>query len=454
MGSEISEMEKADSPLELCDFLYLELKKLKKLNLEKKDLWSQSHFADRLPWPSEANKLYLFFWHTDRQIIYSQFIYSLYEIEVPKPLPPPPTKAAQNAERSNPSCLYPILEFETGTYPEGMCCVQLGSELYFFGGELYLKNAAGGVLPREVYIFYLILYNKYPDLLRRLTGKLLLKTKPMNSGKASPQTFVADEKIYVMGSTFQGLDDKSFAYFEVYDPVEAMWTVLPNPPIRNVNTRWVGNAVVGRKAVLVALQLGQERLYCFNLDTSQWTNRVSIPDFPAGDFFSGKTEFVENTLYGCYFNTIGAIAPLVNNEEEEEEEEWEEWEEEEEEEEVQQIERLLNNYRLHLVSEEMGMDAIFYAPLQLRSSSSLLHLGNRYFCYVRSGTDFLPQDNDYKSYNYRKRLISIIIFQAPVHNENAIAPRFFRANFVYSKHYQLHFPYSKDVVIKGCYALR
>ena len=303
IGSEISEMEKSDSRLELCDFLYLELEKLRKLNLEKKDLWSQSLYLEK------KDLLYLFFWHTD-----SQIIYSLYEIEVPKPLPPPPTKAAQNAERSNPSRLCPILKFKSDTYPEGMCCVQLGSELYFFGGEMYLKKAAEDEdLPRRVYIFYLTLYNKYPDLLQSLKEDMLLETRPMNSGKASPQTFVADEKIYVMGSTFQGIDDESFAYFEVYDPVEAMWTVLPNPPIRNVNTRWVGNAVVGRKAVLVALQLGQERLYCFNLDTSQWTNRVSIPDFPAGDFFSGKTEFVEDTLYGCYYNTIGAIAPLVNH---------------------------------------------------------------------------------------------------------------------------------------------
>ena len=202
---------------------------------------------------------------------------------------------------------------------------------------------------------------------------------------------MADEMIYVIGSIFTNLDNESFAYFEVYNPVERTWTVLPNPPIRNVNTRWVGNAVVGRKAVLVALQLGQNRLYCFDLDTRQWTNRVSIPDFLSGNFFSHKSEFIEDTLYGCYDNTVGAIAPLGNNEDEDEDEDEEannedEDEEEEEEEEVQQVERLLNNHCLHLVSADMGMDAFFNIPGLLQSSSSLLHLENRYFCSVRVGT--------------------------------------------------------------------
>ena len=46
---------------------------------------------------------------------------------------------------------------------------------------------------------------------------------------------------------------------------------------------------------------------------------------------------------------------------------------------------LLKNLRLHVLSKEMGMDAIFNFLPQLQFSSSLLHLGNRYFYYVKSG---------------------------------------------------------------------
>ncbi|KAL0017509.1 hypothetical protein SO802_004578 [Lithocarpus litseifolius] len=110
MDSEISEIEKADSPLELCDFLYLELEKLRKPNLEIKDPRSQSHSTDRLPWPSKVNKLHVFFWHAENPIMYG-----LYEIEVPKLLPPPPTtEVFKDVEIRNLSRLKPILLFETG----------------------------------------------------------------------------------------------------------------------------------------------------------------------------------------------------------------------------------------------------------------------------------------------------------------------------------------------------
>ncbi|KAF3945545.1 hypothetical protein CMV_028091 [Castanea mollissima] len=392
-----SKIEEADwapsrfklEPLQqLGNFLCFDLLTIRERILEYRDLRLLSQLARRLPWPSEENNLYLFFYLED-----SPVMYTLYEIKVTKPFPLPPTQTAQDTNKWDLSGLNLILQFETGMYPEGMCCVQLGSELYFFGGEFNLnesniciykdlkkfKKERRDVLPRDVYIFYSTLYRKYPLLLCRLNENMLLKGRPMNSGKASPQAFVADGMIYVIGSTFTNLDNESFAYFEVYDPVEGMWTILPNPPIRNVNTRWVGNAVVGSEAVLVALQQGQNRLYCFDLDTRQWKNRVSIPDFLSGNFFSRKSEFIEDTLYGCYDNTIGAIAPLANNEDEDEDEneEEEEDEDEEEEEEVQRVERLLENHCLHLVSADMGMGAFFNIPGLLQSSSSLLHLENR-----------------------------------------------------------------------------
>ena len=484
--SKIEEADWASSrfklePLQqLGNFLCLDPQTRRKQILEYRDkrlLWQIAH---RLPWPLEEKKLYLFFYLED-----SPVMYILYETNVTKPFPPPPTEAAQDVNKWDLSALNLILQFETGMYPEGMCCVQLGYELYFFGGEFNLnkpdlciyedlkefKKERWDVLPRDVYIFYSTLYREYPLLLCQRNENMLLKGRPMNSGKASPQAFVADEMIYVIGSSFTNLDNENFAYFEVYNPVERTWTVLPNPPIGNVNTKWVGNTVVGRKAVLVALQLGQNRLYCFDLDTRQWTNRVSIPDFLSGNFFSHKSEFIEDTLYGCYDNTVGAIAPLGNNEDEDEEvnnededeeannEDEEEAnnededEEEEEEEEVQQVERLLNNHCLHLVSADMGMDAFFNIPGLLQSSSSLLHLENRYFCSVRVGT--CPTLHPYRL-RCRAHTVSIVIFQALVgetYTERAIATRFFRAKFVCSKHYESDLLDSKRLFIKGCYAL-
>ena len=67
-------------------------------------------------------------------------MYSLYEIEVPKHLPPPPNKATQADEIENPKELLPVLQLKTGQYPDGMSCVSLGSKLYFFGGEFNMDN--------------------------------------------------------------------------------------------------------------------------------------------------------------------------------------------------------------------------------------------------------------------------------------------------------------------------
>ena len=185
---------------------------------------------------------------------------------------------------------------------------------------------------------------------------------------------------------------------------------------------------------------------------------IPIPEFLSGNFFSRKSEFIEDTLYGCYDNTVGAIAPLGNNEDEDEDEEEDEEannedEDEEEEEEVQQVERLLNNHCLHLVSADMGMDAFFNIPGLLQSSSSLLHLENRYFCSVRVGTG--PSLHPYRL-RCRAHTVSIVIFQALVgetYTERAIATRFFRAKFVCSKHYESNLLDSKRLFIKGCYAL-
>uniref|UniRef100_A0A2N9FD03 Uncharacterized protein n=1 Tax=Fagus sylvatica TaxID=28930 RepID=A0A2N9FD03_FAGSY len=206
-----------------------------------------------------------------------------------------------------------------------MCCVALGSKLYFFGGEYNIddpcidedvkkkyKKVKRDSFPRDVYIFD-------PD-----EKVLKLHGEKMNNGKSWPWAFVAKEKIYVIGSNFttdisdtstmKNLELKKLAWFEVYEPIEGKWkwTTLPNPPIGNEETRWVGHAVVGTMALLVARQRGKEHLYCFDLDKGQWTERVSHPSQLCN--FSGRTEYVEDTFYGCYHNTVAAIAPVADKE--------------------------------------------------------------------------------------------------------------------------------------------
>ena len=263
---------------------------------------------------AKVNKLYIFFWHECSTVMYSFF-----EIEVPNPLPPPQNKAAQDAQIKKPTPLFPILQLQTSEFPNLMSCVQLGSKLYLFGGEFNIndpfmdehvknklkKEKERDCYPRDVYIFDLNTHNTADKSL----DELLVHGTPMNSGKPSPHAFVADEKIYVVGSRLWiGLDHEIFHCFEVYDPVIDKWNILPNPPARNVTT-WVRHVVVGSKVLLVAAQRGRPCLYCFDLHANQWTKCPGLP-FQLDNFYP-STDFVEDTLYSCDNNTIAALAPLA-----------------------------------------------------------------------------------------------------------------------------------------------
>ncbi|XP_065637515.1 uncharacterized protein LOC112027914 [Quercus suber] len=254
----------------------------------------------------------------------------------------------------------------------------------------------------------------------------------MNSGKASPLAFVADEKIYVIGSS-RWDSDENFAYFEMFDPKVDNWIILPNPPIRNPHET--------------------ERLYCFDLDTHKWAN-TSIPDYLGK--FSGDTQFVEHRLYGCYYDTVAALVPLEEEEEEEEEEEKEEEEEEEEEAEDKELQQFFKHHRLHEVSEGMGMDAIRNVPPQVQYSASLLHLGKMYFCYVRTGMPPHPHPkiaSDFDIGDDKKRFISIVIFKVVRGTYIKNDTRFSKANLLHSEHYEVNTPFPSDGFIKGCYVL-
>ena len=65
-------------------------------------------------------------------------MYSLYKVDIPIPFLPPPLKAVQEDKIRDSRLLSPILQLNK--YADGMCCVQLGSMLYFLGGEMNIKN--------------------------------------------------------------------------------------------------------------------------------------------------------------------------------------------------------------------------------------------------------------------------------------------------------------------------
>ncbi|KAK7847402.1 uncharacterized protein LOC111994502 [Quercus suber] len=447
------------------------------------------------PAAAKSNQLYVFFGHES-----SSVLYSMYEIPVPNPLPPPPTKAAQIAEMQNPSPLpnttpNPILKLKRGEYPRGMCCVQLGSKFYFFGGEYddldhpYVakdvknkyKNVKRDRYPRDVYVCDPINTNTTIDDNKKKL--MMISGTPMQTGKAKPLGFVVDEKIYVLGSTFtskflknvdeKNSDIKKHVLFEVYDPVVDKWSTLPTPShplIRDSEpeeTEWVGHAVVGRK-VLLHNQFGygvlQHRLYCYDLDRGEWMNYQNLPSYSGS--FLGRSEFVGDTLYGVYNRKVSAVAPLADADEEEE-----------------NMGADVEN-PLYFPSEDLCsvVDAIYHKfPPKLDSSitsSSLLHLGNGVFCFVMSGRPlhFKHRHGYYAIEDNKKGVISIVFFQAlgdkhlrgegededededeyeysSDEDEDEGNAGFFRAKFLYSAHYHINTRSRNLGDIHGCFSL-
>ena len=197
-----------------------------------------------------ATKHYVYLEHA---IGSGPLIYSLFEIALPNLLPPPPIAAPPVKVKPLPNP-NPILQLKLGAYPRYMCCVQLGSNFYLFGGkyddldlcdhgdideEIKKKysNVTRDDYPRDVYIF-----DPTTTAAADADGNddKLMKAMMMNTGKSKPVAFVVDEKIYVLGSTFtfksgnmmRNLAEKEAikeqALFEMYDPSDDKWTVLPN----------------------------------------------------------------------------------------------------------------------------------------------------------------------------------------------------------------------------------
>lgn len=246
----------------------------------------------------------------------------------------------------------------------------------------------------------------------------------------------------------------------MYDPVVDKWSTLPTPShplIRDSEpeeTEWVGHAVVGRK-VLLHNQFGygvlQHRLYCYDLDRGEWINYQNLPSYSGS--FLGRSEFVGDTLYGVYNRKVSAITPLADADEEEED-----------------MGADVEN-PLYFPSEDLCsvVDDIYDKfPPQLDSSitsSSLLHLGNGIFCFLVSWNPELPSDNFPYMHNYpvaddKKRVISIVIFQAlgktyGVKNgcDDEHAHGLFTVKFMYSAHCVINTPFPNQGRIKGFFSL-
>lgn len=149
------------------------------------------------------------------------------------------------------------------------------------------------------------------------------------------------------------------------------------------------------------------------------------PSCPAITFV-GRCELVGGFLYGHSYETVAAfkvpLAAAAGNENLDDEEIKEETKNSQEKRTLWEM-TLAEKCPFYHVSEEMGMDAIYIFPRQLYSSSSLLHLGNGFFCFVLSGMPPHP---------YKKRVISIVIFQNPHVGDDQTEEKYFKAKFVHS----------------------
>ncbi|KAL0010338.1 hypothetical protein SO802_005446 [Lithocarpus litseifolius] len=433
-----------------------------------------------------ATNLYVYLEHA---IGSGPLIYSLFEIALPNPLPPLPTAAPPVKVKPLPNP-NPILQLKLGEYPRGMCCVQLGSKFYLFGGQYddldlcdygdideeikkKYSNVTRDDYPRDVYIF-----DPTTTAAADADDDKLMKAAMMNTGKSNPVAFAVDEKIYVLGSTFtfEGGDKiknlaekeaiKEQALFEMYDPSDDKWTVLPNPPpiicdVENKKTEWVGHAVDleearKRKRVLLLARQGlYSCLYSFDLDGGQWIKCLTLPRCPATTFV-GRCELVGGFLYGHSYDTVAAFkVPLAGNENlDDDDEEIKEKMEDSPDKRAWWEMTLAEKCPFYYASKEMGMDAIYKFPRQLYSSSSLLHLGNGFFCFVLSGMPPHPYISiEGAVEDYKKRVISIVIFQNPHVGDDQTEEKYFKAKFVHSAHYVINSPFPIDGRIRGCFSL-
>ncbi|KAJ9152349.1 hypothetical protein P3X46_025923 [Hevea brasiliensis] len=290
-----------------------------------------------------------------------EMVLSMFEIKIPKD------------ETAEPHHLSAILEFPEREYPRGMCSVQLGSEFYFLGGEHDLEDPRAPFdqwLPKDVYIF------------DPIDGKGSMKRGvSMNTGKVDPRAVVADGKIFVLSSSIavdftlpcyneKGMPvDNSIRFFECFDPESDKWMVLDDPPI-DIPIWWHFSFVGGRFIFFVGSDRDNFRvLSVFNLDTLEWTSSTKLEKekITADDLviFTAVGEHSSDKylygLHGLINKRILRLGPLSN---------------------IDQNPRMFSTLPIKTISMTEQVESFY----ELDCSSFILHLGNRRFCYLHSGS--------------------------------------------------------------------
>ncbi|XP_021687407.2 uncharacterized protein LOC110640929 isoform X4 [Hevea brasiliensis] len=352
-----------------------------------------------------------------------EMVLSMFEIKIPKD------------ETAEPHHLSAILEFPEQEYPRGMCSVQLGSEFYFLGGEHDLEDPRPPFdqwFPKDVYIF------------DPIDGKGSIKRGvSMNTGKCDPCAVVADGKIFVLSSSIafdftlpcyneKGMPiDNSIRFFECFDPESDKWMVLDDPPI-DIPIWWRFSFVGGRFIFFVGRDAdGFWLLSVFNLDTLGWTSstkvekeKITTDDMliftAAGEDSSGKYLY---GLHGYRNNRILRLGPLSN---------------------VDQNPRMFSSVPIKTISMMEEVDSFH----KLNCSSFILHLGNRRFCYLLTGSP--PRGFGFPAtiQDDYSRTVKLFVFE----ETNCSASEFY-PNVVYSASFEIKTSFINRGDIISCHIL-
>ncbi|KAF2308918.1 hypothetical protein GH714_023954 [Hevea brasiliensis] len=287
-----------------------------------------------------------------------------------------------------------------------MCSVQLGSEFYFLGGEHDLEDPRPPFdqwFPKDVYIF------------DPIDGKGSVKRGvSMNTGKCDPCAVVADGKIFVLSSSI-AFDFTLPCYNEKGMPSIILSDSLNALILRAING-WDAD--------------GFWLLSVFNLDTLGWTSstkvekeKITTDDMliftAAGEDSSGKY------LYGLhgYRNRILRLGPLSN---------------------VDQNPRMFSSVPIKTISMMEEVDSFH----KLNCSSFILHLGNRRFCYLLTGSP--PRGFGFPAtiQDDYSRTVKLFVFE----ETNCSASEFY-PNVVYSASFEIKTSFINRGDIISCHIL-
>ncbi|GMP82071.1 hypothetical protein CsSME_00036538 [Camellia sinensis var. sinensis] len=337
----------------------------------------------------ETKALYMFFIYSSGPINYC-----LYAINMPNLVLPLPPLQPCNQFRELEKTIYPILEFPFGEYPEFMCCIELDMKLYFFGGRLSCRAERqrskgkdwdlNDTYPPDVHVLDTTTISTNTIVTSNRPSELLRKGTAMICGKPNPYAFVAHKKIYAI-ATGMRFDYKSMnlSRFEVFDLDSNKWSILPDPP---TNKKLIGHALVDRRVFILTLE---NEIFSFNVDTCVWVRFSKYRRVLS--YFDRSAVFVEDTLYSIYNYTVAAFGPTSESEPE------------------AKAKGLFD--RMALLSSDVG-DAIEHNLQVTCPSAYLVHLGNRIFYYVSTGSLPDPKIPDHLySEDTERRKISIITFE-------------------------------------------